>query len=64
MHTELLFENPEGKTSLGRPRRRWDDNIKTHLTKTGYKSVDWIQLSQDRIQWWAFVNMVTNLWVP
>jgi hypothetical protein len=55
---------PEGKRSLGRPRRRWEDDIKLHLRETGIDVAKWIQLAQDRVQWWAFLNTVMNLRVP
>jgi hypothetical protein len=54
---------PEGKRPLERPRHRWADGIKMYLRETGWRSVDWIQLAQNRDQWWAFVNMVMNLWI-
>jgi hypothetical protein len=50
---------PEGKRPLGRPRRRWEDNI-----KMGLHEVDWIDLAQDRDRWWALVNAVMNPQVP
>jgi hypothetical protein len=59
----VLVGRPEGKRPLGRPRRRWEDNIKMDLGETGINGVNWIQLAQDRVQWQAFVNMVMNLWV-
>jgi hypothetical protein len=55
---------PEGKTPLGRPRHRWVNNIKIDLRETGWDGVDWIDLTQDRNQWGALVNTVTNLRVP
>jgi hypothetical protein len=55
---------PEGKRPLGRPRHRWDDNIKMDLRETGIDGVHWIRLTQDRVQWWAFVNMLMYLQVP
>jgi hypothetical protein len=55
---------PEGKRLLGRPRRRWVDNIKMDLGETGRDGRDWIELAQDRDQWRALVNMVMNLQVP
>jgi hypothetical protein len=55
---------PEGKIPLGRPRRRWVDNIKMDLNKIGRDGMDWIDLAQDRDQWRALVNMVMNLRVP
>jgi hypothetical protein len=45
----------------GRPRRRWEHNIKMALREIGIDEANWILLAQDRIQWWAFVNMVMNL---
>jgi hypothetical protein len=49
---------------LGRPRRRWEDNIKMDLREIGIDGANWIRLAQDRDQWWAFVNTVMNLRVP
>jgi hypothetical protein len=60
----LLVRKPEGKRPLGRPRRRWIDNIKTDLLEIGLSVVDWIGLSQDRYRWRALVNSVMNLRVP
>jgi hypothetical protein len=54
----------EGKRSLGRPRRRWEDNINMDLGETGIDGANWIRLVQDRVQWRAFVNTVMNLRVP
>jgi hypothetical protein len=56
--------NMEGKRSLGRPRRRWIDNIKMNLVQTGLGVVDWIGLAEDRYRWRALVNAVMNLRVP
>jgi hypothetical protein len=50
----------EGKRPLGRPRRRWEDNINTDLKEIGIDGANWIQLAQDRFQWRAFVNTVMN----
>jgi hypothetical protein len=55
---------PEGKRLLGRPRRRWVDNIKMDLREVGWDGMDWIELAQDRGQWKALVNTVMNLRVP
>jgi hypothetical protein len=55
---------PEGKRPLGRPRRRWVDNIKIYLRKVGCGGRDWIDLAQDRDRWRALVNTVKNLRVP
>jgi hypothetical protein len=60
----ILVENPEGKRPLGRPRRRWVDNIKMYLREIGWGGMDWIDLAQDRDQWRAVVNAVINLRVP
>jgi hypothetical protein len=60
----ILVGKPEGKRPLGRPRRRWVDNIKMDLRGIGWDSMDWIELAEDRDQWRALVNTVTNLRVP
>jgi hypothetical protein len=60
----LLAGKPEGKRLLGRPRRRWIDNIKLELLEIGLNVVDWIGLAQDRNRWRALVNSVMNLRVP
>jgi hypothetical protein len=60
----LLVGKPEGKRSLGRPRRRWIDNIKMDFLQIGVNVVDWIGLAQDRYSWRAFVNSVMNFRVP
>jgi hypothetical protein len=60
----ILVGNPEGKRLLGRPRRRWVDNIKMDLREIGWSVMDWIDLAQDRDQWRALVNSVMNLRVP
>ena len=52
---------PDGKRSLGTPRRRWEDNIKMDLQEVGCRGMDWIELAQDRDRWWALVNAVMNL---
>jgi hypothetical protein len=57
----LLVGKPEGKIPLGRPRRRWVDNIKMDLGEVGWGDVDWIGLAQDRNRWRALVNLVLNL---
>jgi hypothetical protein len=59
----LLVGRPESKRRLGRPRRRWEDNIKMDLRETGIDGANWIRLDQDRVQWRAFVNTVMNLQV-
>jgi hypothetical protein len=60
----LLVGKPEGKRPLGRPRRRWIDNIEMDLLERGVGVVDWIGLAQDRYRWRALVNSVMNLRVP
>jgi hypothetical protein len=55
---------PEGKKPLGRPRYRWEDNIRMNLKKIGWGGMDWIDLAQDRDQWRALVNTVLNFRVP
>jgi hypothetical protein len=59
----ILVGRPEGRRPLDRPRRRWEDNIKMDLQHVGL-GMDWIELTQDRDRWWAFVNAVMNLRVP
>jgi hypothetical protein len=61
---KVLVGRPEGKRPPGRPRRRWEDNIKMDLTEIGIDGANWIRLAQDRVQWSAFVNTVMNLRVP
>jgi hypothetical protein len=60
----VLVGRPEGKRPMGRPRRRWKDNIKMDLGEIGIDRANWIRLAQDRVQWRAFVNTVMNLRVP
>jgi hypothetical protein len=60
----ILLGKPEGNRPLGRPRRRWVDNIKTDLRDVGYDGMDWIVLAQDRDQWRVFLNAVMNRRVP
>jgi hypothetical protein len=60
----ILVGKPEGKRPLGRPRRRWEDNIKMDLTEIGIDGAKLIRLAQDRVQWRPFVNTVMNLRVP
>jgi hypothetical protein len=60
----ILVGRPEGRRPLGRPRRRWDDNIKLDLREIGLGDVDWIDLAQDRDRWWGLVNTVMSLRVP
>jgi hypothetical protein len=60
----ILVGKPEGRTPLGRPRRKWEDNIKMDLREIGWRGMDWIHVAQDRDQWRALVNTVMNLRVP
>jgi len=60
----VLVGKPEGKRPLGRPRRRWEDNIKMVLQKVGCVDMDWIELAQDRDRWRTLVNTVMNFRVP
>jgi hypothetical protein len=59
----LFVGKPEGKRPLGRPRRRWVNNIKREFGEMGWGDVDWIGLAKDRNRWRALVNSVLNLWV-
>jgi len=59
----ILVGKLEGKIPLGRPRRRWEDNIKMDLQEVGGGG-DWMELAQDRDRWRTLVNMVMNLRVP
>jgi hypothetical protein len=60
----LLVGKPEGKRPLGRPRRRWVDNIRLDLGEVGWGDVDWNGLAKDRNRWRALVDSVLNLRVP
>jgi hypothetical protein len=60
----ILVGKPEGKKPLGRPRHRWEDNIRMDLKEIGWDGMDWIDLAQDRDQWRALVNTVMDLRVP
>ena len=55
---------PEGKRPLGRPRLRWEDNIKMDLQEVGRGCGDWMELAEDRDRWWALVSTVMNFRVP
>ena len=56
-----LVGKPEGKRPLGRPRRRWEDNIKKNIQEVGCGGMDWIEMAQDRDRWRALVNAVMKL---
>jgi len=60
----VLVGKSEGKRPMGRPRRRWEDNIKMDLQEVGGDFGDWMELAQDRDRWWALVSTVMNLRVP
>jgi hypothetical protein len=60
----ILVGKPEGKEPLGRPRRRWVDNIKTDLKETGLGGMDWINVGEVRDQWRVLENTVINILVP
>ena len=60
----VLVGKPEGKRPLGRPKHRWEDNIKMDLQEVGSGGMYWIELAQDRDRWRALVNAVMNLQVP
>ena len=60
----VLVGKPEGKRPLGRPRRRWEDNIKRNLQEVGGGCGDWMEFAQDRDRWRALVSTVRNLRVP
>ena len=60
----VLVGNPEGKRPLGRPRHRWEDNIKMDFQEVGCVGMDWIAVAQDRDRWMALVNAVMNFRVP
>ena len=61
---KVLVGKPEGMRPLGRPRRRWEDNIKMDLQEVGRGCGDWMELVQDRDRWLALVSTVLNLRVP
>jgi hypothetical protein len=60
----ILVGRPEGRSPLGRPRRRWEDNIKMDLQEVGWGIRDSIDMAQDRHRWRTLVNAVMNLRVP
>ena len=61
---KVLVGKPEGKRSLGRPRRRWEDNIKMDLEEVGRGCADWMELAQDSDRWRTLVSTVMNFGVP
>ena len=64
MHRAFLEGKPEGKRPLGRPRRRWEDNIRMNLREVRCDPRDWIALAEDRNQWRAYARAVMALRVP
>jgi hypothetical protein len=60
----ILVGKPDGKRPLGRPRHRWEVNIKMDLQEVGCVVMDWIELAQDKDRWRALVNVIMNLRVP
>jgi hypothetical protein len=60
----VLVGRPKSKRPLGRPRHRWENNIKINLREIGINRANWTQLAQDRVQWWASVSTIMNLQVP
>ena len=61
---KVLVGKPEGKRPVGRPRRRWENNIKMDLQEVRRGCGDWMGLAQDRNRWWALVSTVMNFRVP
>jgi hypothetical protein len=61
---KILVGKPEGKRPLGRPGRRWEDNIRIDLRKIGWKAVEWMYLARDTNKWQVLVDTVMNLRVP
>jgi hypothetical protein len=61
MHIKFWSGKPEGTRPVGRPRRRWEGNIRMDLRKIGWEIMDWIRLAQDIDQWWALVDTVMNI---
>jgi hypothetical protein len=57
----LLVRKPEGKRAMGKPRRKWEDNIRMDLREEGCRCVDWMELAQDSDRWRALVSAVMNL---
>jgi hypothetical protein len=58
VRTVVLGGRPDGKIPLGRPRRRWHDNIKMEFQEVGWGGIDWNALAQDRDRWWTLVNAI------
>jgi hypothetical protein len=60
----VLVKKPEGRRTLGRPRHKWENNIKMYLREVGWGSMHWINLVEDRDSWWVVVKSVMIFWVP
>jgi hypothetical protein len=60
----VLVGKPEGKKPLGRPKHRWEDNMKMDLQEAGCQGMDWIDVAQDRDRWQILLIAVMNIWVP
>jgi len=63
-YTSVWWGNLRERHHLGRPRRRWEDNIKMDFQQVACGDMDWIELAQDRDRWRALVNALMNIWVP
>jgi len=61
---KILTGNPTGRRPMGRPRRRWEDNIRMDFEEIGINAGNWVHSVQDRNNWRALVNAVLNLWFP
>ena len=61
---KTLTGKPTGKRPLGRPRRRWEDNIRIHLEEIGINAGNWVDSAKNRDYWTALVNAALKLWVP
>jgi hypothetical protein len=61
---KVLVGKPEGKTPLGRPKFRWEDNFKMELREVGWRGMNWIDLAQDRVRWLTLVNAIISPRVP
>jgi hypothetical protein len=62
--SEFWWGNLRERDQWGRPRHRWEDNMKMDLQEVGCGGIDWIEMAQDRERWWALVNAVMNIQVP
>ena len=61
---KMLTCTPSGKRPLGRPRRKWEDNIRMNLKEIGINTRNWVDAAQDRHYWKVLVDAILNLWVP